>query len=133
VAPPPAAPSDSHEHEHEAPHKGILVELGDEFAHIELVLDRSAGMLTAFALDGEAERPVRLPQPVMRVRLAAPDAPMLELNGRGNALTGETPGNTSEFVATAAALRTTATLTGTILEVTVRGTTFKDVAFVLTP
>jgi hypothetical protein len=42
-------------HEHTAPHGGSLVEFGEEFAHIELVLDSATGVLTAYVLDGEAE------------------------------------------------------------------------------
>ena len=34
---------------------GTLVELGNEFAHVELVLDSNAGSLTAYVLDGEAQ------------------------------------------------------------------------------
>jgi hypothetical protein len=109
------------------------VELGDEFAHVEFVLDRSAGTLTAYVLDGEAERAVRIPQPVVKVQLALPDSPILALQGRANALTGETAGNTSEFVVTDERLKTKATLAGTIDEITVRGTAFKAVAFELTP
>ena len=44
-------------HEHHAPHHGALEVLGDEFAHVELVLDEKTGRLTAYVLDGEAENP----------------------------------------------------------------------------
>ena len=36
--------TDAH-HEHTAPHGGTLVVFGDEFAHIELVLDQTTGKL----------------------------------------------------------------------------------------
>ena len=46
-------------HEHTAPHGGTLVVFGNEFAHIELVLDQTTGKLTAYVLDGEAEKSVQ--------------------------------------------------------------------------
>ena len=48
---PPAdasAPAAATAHQHHAPHGGILVELGEEFAQVELVLDPVAGSLTAY-------------------------------------------------------------------------------------
>ena len=45
-------------HEHKPPHSGTLVEFGEEFAHLELVLDAATGTLKAYALDGEAEKAV---------------------------------------------------------------------------
>ena len=69
----PAAMSDGHaaapasdEHDHDAhhehaehgPHGGTLLAIGDDFAHLELVLDSDAGKLTAYVLDGQAAEPV---------------------------------------------------------------------------
>src|SRR5262245_43372286 len=48
------------EHHHEAPHGGTLVVLGEESAHIEITLDEESGALTAYVLDGEAEKAVAL-------------------------------------------------------------------------
>ena len=56
-------------HEHHAPHGGSLQVFGKEFAHLELVLDAATGRLTAYALDGEAEGPVRLKQRLIRLRV----------------------------------------------------------------
>jgi hypothetical protein len=55
--------SKTHGHEHHAPHDGTLVELGEEFAHLELVLNAQTGTLTVYVLDGEAEQSVRIAQP----------------------------------------------------------------------
>jgi hypothetical protein len=118
-------------HEHEAPHQGRLVELGDEFAHIELVRDSASGTLTAYVFDGEVERPVRVSQPVIELRLESPASRRVELAARGNDLTGETPGDTSEFAVTDDVFKGAAPFKGSITTVTVRGTTFKDVSFVL--
>ena len=49
-------------HEHHAPHKGTLVEFGEEFAHLELVIDAATGRVSAYVLDGEAEKSVRIGQ-----------------------------------------------------------------------
>src|SRR5205085_2013512 len=74
-AAPPSPPKDATAgHEHTAPHHGQLVELGEEFAHVELVLDRKAGRLTAYVLDGEAEQPVRVTQPTLTLMCTAPPA-----------------------------------------------------------
>lgn len=37
--------------------------LGEEFGHLELLLNKETGELTAYVLDGEAEKPVRLGAP----------------------------------------------------------------------
>jgi hypothetical protein len=127
-----AAPKDQG-HEHSAPHGGTLVELGAEFAHVELVLDRVSGTLTAFVLDGEAERPIRIAQPLLRLRLASPETRTLDLAGRTNPLTGERSGDTSEFTVTDPLLRTSTAVSGVIVELAVRGTRFTDVPFTLAP
>ncbi|MFO1021089.1 MAG: hypothetical protein U0903_10385 [Planctomycetales bacterium] len=64
---PPTRPADDHDHDHhdhhhEPPHGGSLTMLGDHDGQIELVLDKGTGKLTAYALDGEAEKPVALEQ-----------------------------------------------------------------------
>src|SRR5258708_19176066 len=52
-------------HEHHAPHGGTLVEVGEDFAHVELLPDLQQGNLTVYILDGEAENPIRIHQPSM--------------------------------------------------------------------
>ena len=57
----PADPDAHHGHhhhhgeEHEAPHGGTLVELGDHQYHAEIVWDEKAKTITVFLLDGEAK------------------------------------------------------------------------------
>ena len=91
-------------HEHHAQHGGALVGLeydGAEVAHLELVLDADAGALTAYVLDAEAEKAVRLPQESMEVTVRLPEQDPLEISlaAKENVLTGETVGDTSEFTA----------------------------------
>lgn len=116
------------EHVHRAPHGGTLVELGDHFAQVEFVVDRSAGTMTAYVLDGEAEKPVRIAQKTMDVTLVGA---MLTLTAVSNPLTGEKEGDTSEFRGQSESLRGARASSGMLERVTVRGRTFDGVAFVL--
>jgi hypothetical protein len=142
-AEPPSPPAASG-HEHHAPHGGTLVELGSEFAHVELVLDSATGTVTAYVLDGEAEESVRLTQPSLKIAIEnpAPDVPgapataaapapveHLDLLARADVLTGETVGDTSEFSATSQSLRGRTGLKGAIEDITVKGEEFRAVPF----
>jgi hypothetical protein len=126
---PPTASLDSHAHE--APHGGMLVELGEHLAMLEFVLDAGAGTMTVYVLDGGAEQAVRIAQPSMTVTFDAPQAlagQTLTLPAKANVLTGETVGDTSEFVVTLPALKGQTTFSARVAEVVVKGQTFKDVA-----
>lgn len=114
-----------------APHGGTLVELGEEFAHVELVLDQASGTLTAYTLDGEAEQAVRLTQGSMELNLVPPNGPPtnVTLNGVANSLTGETDGETSQFRAVVPALNGAAQFEGVLKAITIRGRQFRDVSF----
>lgn len=124
-------------HEHTAPHGGTLVVLGDEFAHLEIVLDPGTGELTAYVLDGEAENPVRLGQENIEIRIVAPDtggeAPAgeltLSLDAVYNILTGEKGGDTSEFAARSERLKGLEHFSAVVTAITVRGKEFKEVEF----
>lgn len=115
-------------HEHHAPHQGTLVELGEEAAHIELVLDAKIGTLTAYVLDGEAERPVRIRAPKLLLKARLPGECALELVAIANPLTGESEGDTSEFRVQSNALRGVTRFDGVIPRVTVRGVAFENVS-----
>ena len=54
-------------HAHTAPHGGVLVELGDHAAALELRFDAARGVLQAWVLDGHAENFVRIAQPRFEV------------------------------------------------------------------
>lgn len=116
------------EHEHSAPHGGTLVELGEEFAHLEIVLDAATGKLTAYALDGEAEKAVRLKQPELEITVKA-HATTIKLNGVANSLTGETASNTSEFAGQSDKLKGVSEFDGVIKAVSIKGKQFNNVAF----
>src|SRR5690349_11141156 len=93
-------------HEHHPPHKGTLIEFGEEFAHLELVLDAATGKLTAYALDGEAEKAVRVKQATIEIKITGiKDLPSITLKAQANDLSGEKVGDTSEFAATSDKLK----------------------------
>ena len=132
AAPPPSSAQADAPHQHHAPHGGTLVELGDEFAHVELVLDPSNGSLTAYVLDGEAEESVRLKQPSLKLSIDAQGsrpALVVELAAQANILTGETVGDSSEFSVTTSSLIGVRMVSGHLGEIVVKGMEFRDVRF----
>jgi hypothetical protein len=124
-------------HEHTAPHGGTLVVFGDEFAHLELVLDPEEGKLTAYVLDGEAENPVRIKQEYIELKISikgpdnrkgGPNFP-LKLKAVANPLTGETEGDTSQFTGQSEHLKDVTNFEAVVIEVVVKGKEFKNVVF----
>jgi hypothetical protein len=116
-------------HAHTAPHGGTLVELGDHAYSIELVRDLAAGKLTAYVLDGHAEKFVRIKSPTIDL-IAMPGGKYtpLGLQAVANPTTGETVGDTSQFEAHADWLKTTGGFAG-IFTVEIRGTKFEQVSY----
>ncbi len=117
-------------HHHDAPHGGVLVELGDHQFNLELKFDEARGVLQAWVLDGHAENFVRIAQRGLEVQATAADrARVLDFVAVANTMTGETAGDTSLFEVPAEWLRTAKAFDGRIKAITVRGVTFNDVAF----
>jgi hypothetical protein len=116
------------EHEHSAPHGGALIELGEEFAHIEVVPDTATGRLTAYVLDGEAENSIRIKQSEIEIVVENP-ADTIKLSGVANTLTGETSDDTSEFSGRSERLKGATDFDGVIKTISIKGQEFKDVAF----
>lgn len=123
AAPPPV-------HEHHAPHGGSLEVLGEEAAHVELVLDPATGGLTSYVLDGEAEKPVRVAQPKLVLKIEdLPGGPTtVELTAVANPLTGETVGDTSQFEGRSDKLKGATKFEGSLATITARGVKFDAVA-----
>lgn len=118
-------------HRHAAPHGGTLVVLGQEFAHLELVLDPETGELDVYVLDGEAERGVPVPQGRLEIEVRRDAGPPFRL-GLGpveNVLTGEREGSTSHFAGRFARLRAASRFEAEIRRIEVRGRTFEGVSF----
>ena len=123
--------TDAH-HEHTAPHGGTLVVFGDEFAHIELVLDQTTGKLTGYVLDGEAEKSVRLSQKTIELKIHREDIESdfsLQLSGVANVLTGETEGDTSQFAAQSDGLKGASEFHAEIVSIAIMGQMFTDIDF----
>ncbi len=116
--------------EPKAPHGGLLVDAGDDFAHIELVFDSTSGNLSAYILDGEAEEVVPLKQPTILVRLVKP-ARTLKLKAVVSPLNGEKPGATSSYTLTDPSLKGLSQLQGALVSVNINGNVFKNLAFQL--
>ena len=131
-------PDEGHHHEHTAPHGGTLVVLGEEFAHLELVLDPGAGSLTGYILDGEAENAVRIGQEGIEIKVKDTLPPegetdragyVLILKAVSNVLTGETAGDTSEFAARSDKLKGVQKFDAVISVINIKGQTFRNTGF----
>ena len=125
-------------HEHTAPHGGTLVVFGEEFAHVELVLDRREGKLRTYVLDGEAENPVRIEQEEIDLEIILENPHRnkmdkftfpLKLEASANVLTGETAGDTSEFTGQSDYLRGVTNFNAVLPIITIKGNEFKNTAF----
>ncbi len=106
------------------------MELGHEEFHVEFVLDAAAGRLTAYVMDGELEQFIRVSAVSFEVQAKVDGADQsLTFSPVANAATGEKAGDTSQFEATAAWLKTTTNFDATLRELTVRTQTYRAVKF----
>ncbi len=117
-------------HVHIAPHDGTLVVFGEEFAHLELVLDAEKGELRAYALDGEAQNGVKLKQETIDLEINHSGKKMsLQLEAVESALSGDKKGSSAEFLGRADALKGLTKFEVKIAKLTIKGQTFTDVTF----
>jgi len=115
-------------HAHSPKYGGKLIELGEHEGSLEFVLDGPGGKLTAYILDAHAENFVRLPlDSFVVVAQAAGVEHTLTFKPVANPATGEKPGDTSQFEATADWLKTTPSFTATLKELPVKSKTYRDV------
>ena len=120
----------AHAHEHKAPHEGTPVVLGNEAYHLELVLDAAAGKLSAYVLDGEMEKYIRIAAPSFEIVATLDGAKHpLTFMAVADSATGETVGSTSLFEATAEWLKTAKAFDAVLTKIEIRGSTFADVPF----
>ncbi|MHC4922919.1 MAG: hypothetical protein ACYTG4_02425 [Planctomycetota bacterium] len=116
------AVKDDAPHAHSAPHGGVLIEVGDHAANVELLLDAKAGTLTLWALGGHAESAVRLADKSIPVEVGIGESEMaLRLAPVENALSGEKIGDTSEFSVTHEKLKGLKSVRVVIPRIVVRG------------
>ena len=122
---PSTANSHSHSHaghHHEPPHGGTAIELGEEEAHLEFVLDASSGKLTCYVLKAHMAGFQRITQPALELAATVGGkAESLSLQAVANAATGEKPGDTSQFEAQAEWLKTTKSFDAELKSINVRG------------
>ena len=111
-------------HSHDPQHGGVLVALGDEYAHIELRLELETGVVQVWLYDREVT-PVRAA--MAECQLAITDGTSVVLAARANALTGETVGDTSCFEGQADSLIGRRELDGSLTRIEVLGQTFTQV------
>lgn len=118
-------------HSHEAPHAaagGMLVELGDHLAQMEVLPDFETGELRLFFWDGHAESPVRLTQTTLKLTVTVGEASFnLLLAARASSLTGETVGDSSEFLGVEERLRGARGFTAVAQRLDVLGSSFESV------
>lgn len=77
-APPAASGGEEdheHEHVHEAPHGGTLVELGEHAYNAEVVLDEAQNKVTIYLLGAHAESAQPVAQPEITLKLTADGEP----------------------------------------------------------
>ena len=117
-------------HEHPAPHGGTLVVFGEEFAHMELVLDKTTGTLAAYVLDGSATVgvPVEEASLTLSIQLGETTSKLV-LQALANPLSGESIGHTSQFVGSSEKLRGVENFKGILASLRIRGMEFKNVPF----
>ena len=117
-------------HGHTAPNGGTLVELGSHQGNVEFVRDGAAGKLTAYILDAHAENFVRVPLDTFTLKATvAGKEETLTFKPVGNTVTGEKPGDTSQFEASAEWIKTTTAFDAVLPTLPVKGTTYTDVKF----
>ncbi|MDR2982222.1 MAG: hypothetical protein LBV12_08255 [Puniceicoccales bacterium] len=119
-----------HEHAHTAPHGGTLILLGDHQYHLELIQDKASGKMTAYVLDGEAEKFIRIAQESLKLSVVIDNQSMnVVLVAVPNSATGEKSGDTSCFEGQADWLKNASTFEVVLEKVDIRGTTFSTVKF----
>ena len=117
-------------HHHEPPHGGAGVTLGDEEAHSEFLVDAEAGTATAWFFKPHMERYLRIKAESFAVLAKLPDGEArLTFAAVANAGTGETIGDTSQFVARADWLASVVSFDAVLPEVSIRGRVYRSVAF----
>ena len=117
-------------HYHEPPHGGAGVTLGNEDAHIEFLADAEEGTVTAWFFKPHMEQYLRMELESFEVLVKRSEGETkLMFEALANPGTGETVGNTSQFVANAEWLGKAETFDAVIPEITVLGKTYNNLEF----
>ncbi|NBR85443.1 MAG: hypothetical protein EB141_03460 [Verrucomicrobia bacterium] len=117
-------------HHHEPPHGGTAIDLGEEEAHVEFVLDAAAGKLTAYVLKAHMAGFQRITQESLELVATVGGKPeTLTLKAVANAATGEKAGDTSQFEAQADWLKAAKTFHAELKSITVRDKAYTALKF----
>lgn len=117
-------------HHHEPPHGGTAIDLGDEEAHLEFVLDAAAGKLTCYVLKPHMSGFQRITQETVELTATVAGKPeTLTLKAVANAATGEKAGDTSQFEAQADWLKTAKSFDAELKKIGVRGKDYTALKF----
>jgi hypothetical protein len=121
----------SHGHHHEPPHGGVPVVLGNEEFHLELLLDNSAGTLTAYVLDGHMEDFIRVAAESFEMIIEPADGvrKTLEFKAQESSRTGETVGDTSQFIAADPMLTEVTEFKVEIPAISIKGRDYAGISF----
>jgi predicted small lipoprotein YifL len=76
AAPPPKAGETAHDHPSEGPHKGHLIELGDEEFHAELTHDDASKTVTIYLLGADAKTAAMSSDPEVALNLIVAGEPL---------------------------------------------------------
>ena len=120
-------------HTHAAPHEevgGVLIELGDHYANLELVPDFETGHLSLYFWDAHAESPARLTAPTLKadITIGSETFPLV-LAAQASLLTGETEGDSAHFRAHEARFIDAESFSGTLQQLNLMGESFDGQAF----
>lgn len=122
-----------HDHTHAARNGGSLVVLAEEFAHMEVLVDAEAGVVSAWALDAHCEHYEKLAQPTIDLTFAFEGEDRepftLALAAQYGLGTSNEEGASSWFEATDERLVGLVSFDGTFGTITSRGQTFESTSF----
>ena len=127
-----AAPSEPVDCDHEGLFGGVLVPLGEEYAHVEITFDPESSIFTLYFLDGEALEPVPLRQNQMFMRITTEhlDADRVVLLApKEDEAAGETEGHASAFWGGNQKLIGVERFAGSIDQIGVKGRVFTRTEF----
>ena len=117
-------------HHHEPPHGGTAIDLGNEEAHLEFVLDVAAGKLTCYVLKPHMSGFQRITQETLELAATVAGKPeTLTFKAVANAATGEKAGDSSQFEAQADWLKTTKSFDAELKKIGVRGKDYTALKF----
>ncbi len=120
-----------HDHDHDAPHGGALVVVGDEAAHVEFVLDKETGKLTAYVLDDHAHEAVAVKHAELKIAVTIEKEGVEFPEAKEVTLTAvdAKDGAASEFVATIEELKGAEHFEAALDSISVGGKEYKGVTF----